>query len=256
MAVMHFSAQHTGIMSAVGVLTTSITTEASSWFFFFVACGWHRPAPPALPPRTAPWSPQPPESPPSALAAAKQSPEHADPDRGHPHDSAQVPPANLQPAEHPHGYRLRGIHETDRRSEGKARSPASPGRSERDAAEQPGQPAEPRGHRTDARRRRAAQEESRVLHHPAAVESQSRDEAPGGERERTCYRAACLPGELPRPKTGSSLPDTPLIGGGAWRDSANGPKSGARPKIHHAPLWSLTTKCKSTWAPLLNDAVM
>lgn len=59
-----------------------------------------------------------------------------------------------------------------------------------------------------------------MLWRPKAVESRSRDETSGGEHRCTCYREVCLPRDHPRPKKGSFLPDTTLIGGRVWRDSA------------------------------------
>lgn len=48
--------------------------------------------------------------------------------------------------------------------------------------------------------------------------------------ERRCRRETCLPRDRPRPKKGSFLPATTLIGGGVWRDSAKDWTSKTQPE--------------------------
>lgn len=188
-------------------------------FFVSVVCarGGSDPGPSA--PHAAPGGPHPPESPASALPAAEQVAEPPHSHRWDPHDSAQVHPPSVQPGEQPRGgLPRRPIPDAEWPSEGGAPSAATAravGNSRQSGA--------PRG--------------------PAPGESRDGDGDPGGHR-----RGARLPrGVHPRPKKGSFLPDTTLIGGRVRRD---GPKDQSLFffKTQH---WFWKAR-----APLLNDPVM
>jgi len=212
---------------------------------FVAVCGWRRSDPHRPTSHAASRSPHPPEPPPSALPAGGPGPEPPDSHRGDPHDSAAVHPPSVQPGDQPRSRRgrpRREILETKRPSEGEVPSAAAPGYSKRGVARRPVG-------------RFIAQRQSGRLRRTAAVQRRDGGEASGGRPGRTCYRGVCLPRVHPRPKKGSFLPDTTLIGGRVWRGGAKRLRTSACCQ-NTALVWRPRTKGKSTSAPLLNDAVM